>query len=206
MQIAQTGSRHSTCNSRVLLLIHALCFNLSLFVLVCQGLARKAAFSDVHKIALSSATLRLAPAAHAVMKQLPPEQKHSILLEYIPRSTTHSFAAPAARHGVAGGGNTVQIWHQRWDGTAASLQRKEGGGRPRVLSEREVQQHVRAPILRANRAHKVVHYAAVVEEVKQKTGKQVSARTVRRYGKEELQVKQRRGKKRTAEESECTPM
>ena len=151
---------------------------------------------------LFSATLRLAPAAHAAMKQLPPEQKHSILLEYIPRSTTHSFAALAARHGVAGGGNTVQIWHQRWDGTAASLQRKEGGGRPRALSRREVQQHVRTPLLRANRAHKAVRYSTLLPTVRVKTGKEVSARTVRRYGKEELGAKQRRGKKRTAEESE----
>jgi transposase len=136
------------------------------------------------------------------MKHFPPEQKHSILLEYIPRSTTHSFAALAARHGVAGGGNTVQIWHQRWDGTAASLQRKEGGGRPRALNSREVQQHIRTPILRANRAHKVVHYTALLPPLQQKTGKEMSLRTVQRYGKEKLGARQRRGKKRTAEESE----
>jgi transposase len=138
------------------------------------------------------------------MKQFPPEQKHSILLEYTPRSTTHSFAALAARHGVAGGGNTLQLWHQRWDGTVASLQHKPVSGRPRVLSRREVQQHVRTPILRANRAHKAVHYPALLAPLQQKTGKEVSLRTVQRYGKEELGARQRRGKKRTTEESQYT--
>jgi hypothetical protein len=138
------------------------------------------------------------------MKQLPPEAKHAILCEYSPFSRTHSFAALAARHGVVGGGEVVGRWHQRWDGTPASLQHARGAGRPHVMSEREVQQHVRAPILRANRAHAAVHYPAVATTAQQKTGKQVSLRTVQRYGKEELEARHGRGKKRTAEESECT--
>ena len=161
-------------------------------------------FVHVHNLGSPLTHLRPFPAALAAMKQFPPEQKHSILLEYTPHSRTHSFAALAARHGVAGGEQTVRRWHTQWDGTAASLQRKEGAGRPRVLSGREVQQHVRAPILRANRAHKAVHYSALLSSVQQKTGKEVSARTLRRYGKEQLGAKQRRGKKRTAEESQCT--
>ena len=65
-----------------------------------------------------------------------------------------------------------------------------------------MQQYVRTPILRANRAHKAVHYSTVAAAVRQKTGKQLSLRTLQRYGKEELGAKQRRGKKRTADESE----
>lgn len=137
------------------------------------------------------------------MKQLSPSTKHSILLEYRPYSTTHSFAALARRHGVAGGGEVVRRWHQRWDGSAASLQRRKGGGRPRSLSSRQVQQHVRAPILAANRAHKSLHYTKLLPAVRRKTGNDLSIQTLRRYGKEELGAKQRRGKKRTAEESEC---
>jgi transposase len=136
------------------------------------------------------------------MKQFTPEQKHSILLEYVPLSATHSFAALAVRHGVAGGRRTIENWYQRWDRTAASLQRKEGGGRPRVLNSREVQQHVRTPILRANRKHKAVHYPALLHPLQQKTGKEVSLRTVQRYGKKELGARHRRGKKRTADECE----
>jgi len=137
------------------------------------------------------------------MKQFSPGAKHAILLEYIPHSPTHSFAALAARHGVAGGEEVVRRWHGRWDGTAASLQRKEGGGRPRALSSREVQQYVRAPILAANRKHKAVHYTTLLSPLQQKTGKEISLRTVQRYGKDELGARQRRGKKRTAEERQC---
>lgn len=138
------------------------------------------------------------------MKQLSPDAKHAILLQYSPHSTTHSFSALAARHGVRGGRQTVQSWHRRWDGTPQSLQRKEGGGRPRALSKREVQQHIRGPILRANRAHKAVHYPTLLSSVRQKTGKSVSIQTVQRYGKEELGARQRKGKKRTADECEFT--
>jgi hypothetical protein len=42
----------------------------------------------------------------------------------------------------------------------------------------------------------------VAQLVREKTGKQVSVRTVRRIGKEELGAKKARGRKRTAEESE----
>jgi hypothetical protein len=138
------------------------------------------------------------------MKQFAPEHKYSILLEYVPHSTTHSFAALAARHGVAGGKRVVLRWYQQWDGSAQSLQSKAKSGRPRVLSKREVQQHVRTPILRANRAHKPVHYSKLLRGVRERTGKELSARTLRRYGKEELGAMKRRGKKRTAEESQCT--
>src|SRR6185312_9930961 len=138
------------------------------------------------------------------MKHLTPDQKHSILLEYTPRSTTHSFAALAARHGVTGGARVLQRWHQRWNGTPHSLEHKAVTGRPRALSRREVQQHVRAPILRSNRAHKPVHYSKLLPQVQQRTGAKVSLRTLQRYGKEELGAMKRKGKKRTAEESECT--
>jgi hypothetical protein len=138
------------------------------------------------------------------MPQLSAEAKHHIVLEYRAHTPNHSFAALAARHSIAGGAQVVCRWHQRWDGTAASLQRKEGGVRPRALNSREVQQHVRTPILRANRAHKAVHYTALLPSVRAKTGKEVSLQTLRRYGKEELEAKQRKGKKRTADECECT--
>jgi len=104
---------------------------------------------------------------------------------------------------VEGGKKVVQRWHQQWDGSARSLQRKEGSGRSRALSRREVQLHVRTPILRANREHKPVHYPKLLPGVRRTSGKELSLRTLQRYGKEELAAKQRRGKKRTAEESEC---
>jgi hypothetical protein len=138
------------------------------------------------------------------MPHLSAEAKHHILLEYAPHSATRSFAALAARHAVRGGWRVLLRWHQQWDGSAASLARKAGSGKARALSSRQVQQHVRAPILAANRAHRAIHYTKLLPRVRAATGKQLSLRSLQRYGKEELGAKQRRGKKRTAEESECT--
>jgi transposase len=131
------------------------------------------------------------------------DTKHAILLEYQPRSGTHSFIALARRHGVKGGADVVRHWHDRWNGTAASLQEKHRSGRPRTLTPAEVSRHIRAPILAANRAHRPVSYTDLLPEVRRKTRKQLSLRTLQQYGKETLGVKQKHTKKRTADEGEC---
>jgi transposase len=116
------------------------------------------------------------PSLHGSMKQFSAEAKQHILLEYRAHSPTHSFPALAERHGIGGGADTVRKWHARWDGTPQSMQHRAVSGRPRALSRREVQQQVRAPILRANRTHRAVHYTQLVQPVREKTGKQVSLR------------------------------
>jgi transposase len=136
------------------------------------------------------------------MKHFTPEQKHEILLEYSPRSPAHNAAALARRHAVAGGGRTIRNWLARWDGSAASLQHLKGAGRPRSLTAEEVQRHIPTPIRRKNRAHVSVHYSELQPAVEQRTGKSVSSRTIRRYGKEEAGGQLTHGKKRTAEERE----
>lgn len=136
------------------------------------------------------------------MKHLSPPHKHSILLEYQPYSHAHSFAALAARHGIAGGARVVQRWHSVWDGTAASLAEKRKSGRPRILSTREVHRYVAPPIRAKNRSARRVHYPDIQPTVEEKSGKQMSPRTLRRYGEEALGARQTHGKKRTAEESE----
>ena len=138
------------------------------------------------------------------MKHLSADTKHAILLEYIPRSATHNFAALAHRHAVKGGAEVVRRWHSQWDGTPLSLKEKKRTGRPRSLSRAEINRHVRAPILAANRAHRAVSYTQLLPEVQRKTGKQLTLRTLQRTGKKELGIKQKHTKKRTADESECT--
>jgi transposase len=138
------------------------------------------------------------------MTHFTPEQKHEILVEYQPRSTTHSFSALAARHAVGGGGRTVRNWFTRWDGTPASLQHKKGAGRPSILTHLEVQRHIATPVRKKNRAGERVTYSQVAQLVREKTCKQISNRTVRRYGKEQLGIKKTTGRKRSADECECT--
>jgi hypothetical protein len=137
------------------------------------------------------------------MSHLSADAKHHILLEYRAHSTEHSFAALAQRHGVTGGADVVRHWHDRWDGTPASLQRKPGTGKARILSAAQISRHVRAPILAANRAHRAVHYSELLPAVRQKTDTEVSLRSLQRYGKEELGGQNKHSKKRTADESEC---
>jgi hypothetical protein len=138
------------------------------------------------------------------MPHLSAEAKHHILLEYAARDTTRSFAALARRHAVKGGSETMRQWYLRWDGTPASLRRKPGTGRARALSTAQVKQHVRAPILRSNLAYRTVKYTKLLPQVQASTGVDVSLRTLQRYGKEELGARSTRGKKRTADECECT--
>jgi hypothetical protein len=97
----------------------------------------------------------------------------------------------------------VQRWHSRWNRTPASLKRKAGSGKASILSRADISRHIRAPILAANRAHRAVSYTKLLPAVQQKTGKQISIQTLRRYGKEECGAKQKHTKKRTADESEC---
>jgi len=136
------------------------------------------------------------------MKQLSSETKHAILIEYQPRTTTHSFTALAARHSISGGRKTISKWYQQWDGSAASLEHKKGAGRPRALSAIEVSRYIRAPVLGANRSHRAIHYPEVQQTIREKTGKQLALRTVQQYGEKELQIKDKHSKKRTAQESE----
>jgi hypothetical protein len=96
----------------------------------------------------------------------------------------------------------VRRWFQQWDGSAASLQHKKVAGRPRILTRSEVQRHIAAPIRRKNRSSRQVRYTDLVESIREKTGKQVSSRTVQRIGMEQLGGRKKKGKKRTAKESQ----
>lgn len=185
-----------------LLLCGCCCFLLSVACGRCCGL-RQLALATAHFGSEQESAQHQHSTTHT-MKQFTPEQKHEILLEYQSHSTTHSFPALAARHAVPGGARTIQRWHARWDHTIASLQRKPVPGRPHVLTPTEVQRHIAAPIRRLNRSARRVRYSKVAQQLRARTGKSVSDRTVQRIGKDELAAKKTRGKKRTAEESQCT--
>lgn len=133
-----------------------------------------------------------------------PQLKHHILTQYQAHSRANSFAALARRYAVAGGGETVRIWHQKWNGSAASLQRKQASGRPRALSRAQVNNLIRTPIKNKNRAHTAVSYPQLLPAVQQKSGRPISLRTLQRYGKRDLGVTMKHSKKRTLAESQYT--
>jgi transposase len=131
------------------------------------------------------------------MKLSPPELKHFILTQYQYKRHGSGFDALAQRYGIAGGGRTVKDWYDRWDGTIESLKRKPGAGRPRLLGEEEVTQHITTPIRKKNRQSQPVHYRDVLQPLRENTGKRVSLRTVQRYGKENEGMNLKRTIKKT---------
>jgi transposase len=137
------------------------------------------------------------------MLDFSPKLKQHILTLYTPHSRERSFAALARQYGVAGGESTVRRWHRQWDGTERSLQPKPKPGRPRLLSKRQLARHVQLPIKNKNRAHAAVHYPDLLQPVREKTGAQISLRTLQRYGKERLHAKSKHATKRTVDECEC---
>lgn len=103
-------------------------------------------------------------------------------------------------HDVHASRRSVESWKTHWNGTIASLQRKNGSGRPAILTRTEVQRHIAAPIRKLNRSAKKAKYTKIATAVRLKSGKQVSDRTIQRIGKEQLGGRHIKGKKRTAEE------
>lgn len=133
------------------------------------------------------------------MKQLSPELKQHILTQHRAGTGTQSLAALARSAGVGVSASTVLRWQRRWDGTVQSLQHRGGAGRPRLLSATQVRRHVTPRVRAANRRGAAMHYTTMLHSIRAATGKSPSLRTMQRYGKQE-QVKQKRGKKRTAKE------
>jgi transposase len=130
-----------------------------------------------------------------------PQLKHHILSQYQPHSHQNSYESLAARYNITGGGSTIRKWHDKWDGTPESLERKKGSGRPHLLTRTQVYRYISQPIIKKNRQHRPVHYPTLVESVRMKTGlTNISRWTVQREGKK-LGVKKERGIKRTSEES-----
>jgi hypothetical protein len=132
--------------------------------------------------------------------ELSAETKHHILLEHEFYSRDRSFRALADRHGVEGGKRTLQGWFARWDGSPESLEHRPGAGRPRLMPEAIVNEHVKQVIQDANRSHTAIHYPEIAQRVEEITGIEVSARTMRRYGHDDLGARQQATQKRTSEE------
>jgi len=134
------------------------------------------------------------------MPHLTPQLKHHILLQLPSHPHASDFQQLAELHGIRGGRVVVWRWWRRWKQNRQPLQRKAGTGKAPLLTPSEVSRYIRAPILAANRSHRAIHYPTIHKSLQCKTGKEVSLRTVRRYGKEQLRVKQKRTTKRTTDE------
>jgi transposase len=107
----------------------------------------------------------------------------------------------AQQYNIKGGSKTISRWLQQWDGTPESLERKEGSGRPTLLTPKQVRDTIQLPIRNKNRSSQPIHYTDLLPSITQKAGKKISLRTIQNIGHHQLGARQKRTNKRTAVES-----
>ncbi len=120
------------------------------------------------------------------------EFKQRVLQHYKEKTRGSGFLALAKRFDIKGGAGEVQRWYKRWTGSARSLERRPGSGRPQVLTKLEKKTHILKFVERCNKKGEVVDYPRVRQNVMNKTGKQISLREVRRIGREEFNIRWKR--------------
>ena len=140
--------------------------------------------------------------AHTMKQFTAQQKKHSILLHLQSRRDDQTPDHIARLHGVSGGRRTLNKWREKWDGSAASLERTAVSGRPRLLTSTQVKQLIHTPIVKKNRAHTAISYTQLLPSILQKTHSQITLRTVQRYGKRDAGIKMKHTKKGTVNESE----
>lgn len=163
-------------------------------------------FSDMYRKNCACGLFNSLCCSSRTMKQLTPEQKHSLLTHYASRCKGETLEQIFSLHGVKTTRQSFFSWQQQWDGTVASLSRAAGSGRPRVLTSGQVKRHVATRIRTCNRSGVAVRYTKLLPQVQAATGQHMSIQTLRRYGKQELHAKMSRGTKRSADEGTLTHM
>jgi transposase len=130
--------------------------------------------------------------------------KHLILTAHSTRQPTPSFRSLAYEFSIAGGHQTIANWYNQWNGTIESLKEGKKSGRPRILSKSEVTRHIQQPVKRKNHAHQPIHYTELLPRIIANSGKKPSIQTIRRYGRQEAGIKQKRTHAVTVDECTCS--
>jgi hypothetical protein len=128
------------------------------------------------------------------------EFKQEVLSHYHKRQHGSGFDALATRFQIAGGGRTINRWYNQWDGTIAPLQQHQRAGRPSILQPADIKQHIGTTVRFYNRNHQSIHYPDLLGPVRAATHTSLSLRTLQRYGKQTLHIKNKSTKKRTQQE------
>lgn len=134
------------------------------------------------------------------MTHFTPTQKHDILIHLQTRRDDQTTDDIAYLHGVKGGRRTLNKWKERWNGTAESLETRMIPGRPRLLSRAHVNNLIRTPIRNKNRSHTPISYTQLLPSVRQKSGINISLRTLQNYGARDLHTRQVHTLKTTEEQ------
>lgn len=134
------------------------------------------------------------------MSSLTAQQKHDILIHCQSRGIGETDVSIARLHGASVTRQTIWRWRSRWDGTPQSLKHIDVSGRPHILTPTQIQRYISAPILAANREHRAINYSTLLRQIREKTGKSISLRTLQRIGKEQLEIKWKHTQIRTKDE------
>jgi transposase len=106
----------------------------------------------------------------------------------------HGAQAVAKKWKVTGGKKLVRLWAAQYDGTRESLRKHTHPNRPRLLSPQQADAHIGAVARDRQQQHRAIDYARITSEVQRRTGTAVSYATVKRYGHDSLNLRQRRTK------------
>lgn len=131
-----------------------------------------------------------------------PQFKHHVLTTYVESRPRPSLRSLARRFNIKGGDKCIRSWLSDWDGTVQSLERKAGQGRHRILNTTQVKQLITTPIITSNRLPEPIHYQSLYHTIPRKMHRQISPRTIRRYGHDEGRINIKRTIKR--KDVECT--
>jgi transposase len=120
------------------------------------------------------------------------DTKHNILSEYKRCVRGCGFHALAKKHHIQGGGQTVEYWHSRWDGTPSSLQKQTTSHKRRRLNSQQVQTHIRGFVQTMNQQGDQVIYQDVKQHVEEQINTPIAYSTITRYGYNEAKVSYKR--------------
>lgn len=110
--------------------------------------------------------------------------KLRVISEYQPGVRGHGFAAVAERFGVEHK-SVVRKWVSQYNGTKESLTKQTRPNNKRKMTLEESEEHINKFVAKKNKAGEAVDYGMVKKEVKEQLDKDVSLRTLQRYGHED---------------------
>lgn len=134
------------------------------------------------------------------MTHFQPHDKHHILTSCELIGIPSTLQILLVERGITITEQSIRNWRRKWDGTAASLERKKGSGRKRLLSRRQVNNLILTPVRNKRRVHHVVHYSDLMRNIRQKFNHPIAERTIRNYGKRDLNIQVKHTNKRTPHE------
>ncbi|CAF0977387.1 unnamed protein product [Rotaria sordida] len=117
--------------------------------------------------------------------------KQKVLEEYRPGIYGSGFKSLAKHFKIKGGHHLIMCWYRQWDGTVQSLNAKPRTGRPRTLTNEEVERYVLNFVETMNNQHKPVDYKMVQNHVEVSLNRKVAIATIKRYGRTECGITSR---------------